>query len=156
MYKFVTLVVRKLVLLIFRKIRGLIMRKRIIEFFHSKFYIELILASTLFIVAIATNSMVTIIIYMLYFIIMLELVRAIMSFIREKRVKIGILVDAFIILALREFIVNVVKINKEEIGSLDSLLSSSTNFHILIFSGVLIFLFIIRWVAMFTSPDKKR
>ncbi|MEA3497978.1 MAG: hypothetical protein U9R16_02850 [Campylobacterota bacterium] len=132
------------------------MRKRIIEFFHSKFYIELILASTLFIVAIATNSMVTIIIYMLYFIIMLELVRAIMSFIREKRVKIGILVDAFIILALREFIVNVVKINKEEIGSLDSLLSSSTNFHILIFSGVLIFLFIIRWVAMFTSPDKKR
>ena len=130
--------------------------RRIKEFFYSKFYIELILASTLFVLAIVTNSMVTIIIYMLYFIIMLELVRAIMSFIREKRVKIGILVDAFIILALREFIVNVVKINKEDISSLDALLSNSTNFHIMIFSGVLIFLFIIRWVAMFTSPDKKR
>ncbi|MEA2018731.1 MAG: hypothetical protein U9N59_09800 [Campylobacterota bacterium] len=129
--------------------------RRIKEFFYSKFYIELILAATLFIVAIATNSMVTIIIYMLYFIIMLELVRAIMSFIREKRVKIGILIDAFIILALREFIVNVVKINKEEINSIDALLSSSTNFHIMIFSGVLIFLFIIRWAAMLTSPDKK-
>ena len=130
--------------------------KRLKEFFYSKFYIELILAFTLFIVAIVTNSMVTIIIYMLYFIIMLELVRAIMSFIREKRVKIGILIDAFIILALREFIVNVVKINKEEIASLDALLSSSTNFHIMIFSGVLIFLFMIRWAAMLTSPDKKK
>ena len=126
------------------------------EFFYSKFYIELILAVTLFIVAIATNSMVTIIIYMLYFIILLELIRAVMSFIREKRVKIGILIDAFIILALREFIVNVVKINKETISSLDALLSNSTNFHIMIFSGVLIFLFIIRWAAMLTSPDKKK
>jgi len=26
----------------------------------------------------------------------------------------------------------------------------------MIFSGVLIFLFILRWTAMFTSPDKKR
>ena len=130
--------------------------RKVKEFFYSKFYIELILAFTLFVVAIVTNSMVTIIIYMLYFIIMLELVRAIMSFIREKRVKIGILIDAFIILALREFIVNVVKINKEDIFSLDALLSNSTNFHIMIFSGVLIFLFIIRWAAMLTSPDKKK
>ena len=130
--------------------------RRLKEFFYSKFYIELILAFTLFVVAIVTNSMITIIIYMLYFIIMLELVRAIMSFIREKRVKIGILIDAFIILALREFILSVVKINKEDIDSVDALLSNSTNFHIMIFSGVLVFLFIIRWAAMFTSPDKKR
>ena len=80
--------------------------RRIKEFYYSKFYIELILAIVLFVVAIVTNSMIVIIIYMLYFIIMLELVRAVMSFIREKRVKIGILIDAFIILALREFIVN--------------------------------------------------
>ncbi len=130
--------------------------ERIKELFNSKFYLELILALTLFMVAIATNSMITIIIYMLYFIIMLELVRAIMSFIEEKRVQMGILVDAFIVLALREFIVNVVKINKEEISSIDALLSSSTNFHILIFSGVLLFLFVIRWMAMFTSPNKKK
>lgn len=128
--------------------------RRLKEFFYSKFYIELILASTLFIVAVATNSMVLIIIYLLYFIIMLEIVRAVMSFLREKRVKIRILIDAFIILTLREFIVNVVKINKEEIDSFESLLSNSTNFHILIFSGVLLFLFILRWLAFFTSPDK--
>ncbi|MEA3353810.1 MAG: phosphate-starvation-inducible PsiE family protein [Campylobacterota bacterium] len=123
-------------------------------FFHSKFYIELIVASTLFIVAIVTNSMVTIIIYLLYFIIMLEIVRAVMSFMREQRVQIRILIDAFIILALREFIVNVVKINKEKIDSLEALLTSSTNSHILVFAGVLIFLFILRWLAIFTSPDK--
>ncbi|MEA3384275.1 MAG: hypothetical protein U9Q20_06370 [Campylobacterota bacterium] len=128
--------------------------KSLSEFFHSKFYIELIVASILFIVAVATNSMVTIIIYLLYFIILLEVVRAVMSFLREQRVQIRILVDAFIILALREFIVNVVKLNKEEINSIESLLTNSTNFHILVFSGVLIFLFILRWLAVFTSPDK--
>jgi uncharacterized membrane protein (DUF373 family) len=85
---------------------------------------------------------------------MLELVRAIMSFIREQRVKLGILIDAFIVLTLREFIVNVVKMNKEDISSFESLMSNSINFHIMIFSGVLIFLFILRWIAMFTSPDK--
>lgn len=127
---------------------------KITNFFHSKFYIELIVATILFVVAIATNSMITIIIYLLYFIIMLEIVRAVMGFLREQRVQIRILVDAFIILTLREFIVNVVKINKEEITSFEMLLESSTNFHILIFSGVLVFLFIIRWLAIFTSPDK--
>jgi uncharacterized membrane protein (DUF373 family) len=78
-----------------------------------------------------------------------------MSFMREKRVKIRILIDAFIILTLREFIVNVIKINKEDITSFEMLLSNSTNFHILIFSGVLLFLFILRWLAVFTSPDKE-
>jgi uncharacterized membrane protein (DUF373 family) len=128
--------------------------KRIKDFFQSKFYIELIVATTLFTVAVVTDSVILIIIYLLYFIIMLEIVRAVLSFMREQRVKIRILIDAFIILTLREFIVNVVKINKEEITSFEMLLSNSTNFHILIFSGVLIFLFILRWLAIFTSPDK--
>lgn len=125
-------------------------------FFYSKFYIELIVATTLFIVAVATNNMVTVIIYLLYFIIMLELVRAVMSFLREQRIKISILIDAFIILTLREFIVNVVKINKEEFNSIDALFMSSTNYHIFIFTGVLFFLFILRWLAYFTSPDRLR
>jgi uncharacterized membrane protein (DUF373 family) len=125
------------------------------RFFHSKFYIELIVASALFLVAIFTGSMVTIIIHLLYFIIMLEIVRAVMSFLREQRVKIRILIDAFIILTLREFIVNVVKINKEEFTSFDMLFQNSTNFHILVFSGVLVFLFMLRWFAALTSPDKK-
>ena len=124
------------------------------EFFYSKFYIELILASILFIVAISTSSMIEIIIGLLYFIIMLEIVRAVMSFLREKRIKIRILIDAFIILALREFIVNVVKINKENFSNIEAVFSSSVNFHIMIFSGVLLFLFLLRWLAIFTSPDK--
>lgn len=128
--------------------------RKLVEFFHSKFYIELIVATILFIIAVATNSVVIIIIYLLYFIIMLEIVRAVMSFLREKRVKIRILIDAFIILTLREFIVNVIKINKQEITSIEALLTNSTNFHILIFSGVLLFLFFLRWLAIFTSPDK--
>jgi uncharacterized membrane protein (DUF373 family) len=128
---------------------------KLTDFFQSKFYIEIIVATLLFIVAIATNSIIIIIIYLLYFMIMLEIVRAVIGFIREQRVQIRILIDAFIILSLREFIVNVVKINKESIDSFEALLSNSTNFHILIFSGVLIFLFILRWLAMITSPDKK-
>lgn len=128
--------------------------KKLKQFFYSKYYIELIVASILFLVAVITDSLILIVIYLLYFMIMLEIVRAVMSFMREQRVKIGILIDAFIILTLREFIVNVVKINKEDITSFDMLLTNSTNFHILIFSGVLIFLFILRWFALFTSPDK--
>jgi len=128
--------------------------RKLKEFFYSKFYIELILASILFIVAISTSSMIEIIIGLLYFIIMLEIVRAVMSFLREKRIKIRILIDAFIILALREFIVNVVKINKENFSNIEAVFSSSVNFHIMIFSGVLLFLFLLRWLAIFTSPDK--
>lgn len=128
--------------------------RRFRAFFYNKFYIELILAMVLFTVAIATDSMIVIIIYLLYFIIMLEIVRAVMSFLREKRVQIRILIDAFIILTLRELIVNVVKINEVEIDSLDMLLTNTINFHILIFCGVLLFLFFLRWLAVITSPDK--
>ena len=123
-------------------------------FFYNKFYIELIFATILFTIAVGTNSMIVIIIYLLYFIIMLEIVRAVTSFLREKRVKIRILIDAFIILTLRELIVNVVKINEVKLDGLDMLLSNTINFHILIFSGVTLFLFFLRWLAILTSPDK--
>jgi len=129
--------------------------RRFRAFFYNKFYIELILAIVLFAIAIGTGSMIDIIIYLLYFIIVLEIVRAVMSFLREKRVKLGILIDAFIILTLRELIVNVVKINEVEIDSLDSLLGNTINFHILIFCGVLLFLFLLRWLSILTCPDKK-
>ncbi|QOG13105.1 phosphate-starvation-inducible PsiE family protein [Arcobacter sp. FWKO B] len=123
------------------------------KFFQDKMYIELIIAVVLFSFALITNNLLEFIIYMLYFIIFLEIVRAVMSFIREQRVRIGILIDVFIILALREFIVNVVKINKEEIDSFEALFNSPTNFHILVFSGVILFLFLIRYIAKKTSPD---
>ncbi len=124
--------------------------------FESRFYIEIVVAITLFVYAMVSDSMVDIIISLLYFIILLEIVRAVLGFIREQRIKIGILIDAFIILALREFIVNVVKINNESFNSFDQLFSSSTNFHVLVFSGVLVFLFFLRWLARFTSPDKHK
>ena len=126
---------------------------RLKEIFNSRYYIEILGATILFVVAIATDKIIMMIIYMLYFMIMLEMVRAVLGFVREKRVQIRILIDAFTILTLREFIVNVVKINKESIDSFNSLLANSTNYHILIFSGVLVFLFVLRWLAIYTSPD---
>jgi uncharacterized membrane protein (DUF373 family) len=128
--------------------------QKFVDFFNIKFYLEIIVATVLFIYAITMGSIVDIIVSLLYFIILLEIVRAVLGFIREQRIKIRFLIDAFIILALREFIVNVVKINNENINSIDALFSSSTNFHVLIFSGVLVFLFFLRWLAYFTSPDK--
>ena len=76
---------------------------------------------------------------------------AVINYIREQRVVLAILVDAFIILALRELIVNVVKINKEEINSIDALLASSLNYNILIISGVILFLLVVRFLAVKTS-----
>jgi uncharacterized membrane protein (DUF373 family) len=64
--------------------------------------------------------------------IFLEIVRVLRGFIYENRVKLRVLIDIFIMLALREFIVNVVKINKEEFNSIFDVFTSSTNYHILI------------------------
>ncbi len=121
------------------------------KFFKDKFYIELVLASVLFLIALSLNMLMDFIIYMLYFIIFLEIVRAVVNFIREQRVVLAIIVDAFIILALRELIVNVVKINAENIDTLDSLMHSSLNFNILVLSGVIIFLLVVRYLAVKTS-----
>jgi uncharacterized membrane protein (DUF373 family) len=121
------------------------------KFFKDKFYIELVLASILFLIALSLDMLMDFIIYMLYFIIFLEIVRAVVNFIREQRVVLAIIVDAFIILTLRELIVNVVKINAENIDTLDSLMHSSLNFNILVLSGVIIFLLVVRYLAVKTS-----
>lgn len=123
------------------------MQKDVNGFLQNKFYWELIVAVILFGVAALTNTIVEFIIYMLYFIIFLEIVRAVSNFIREQTIKITLLIDAFIILTLREFIVNVVKVNKEDYTSFTMLFSSPINFHLMIFSVVLIFLFLLRYVA---------
>ncbi len=90
---------------------------------------------------------------MLYFIIFLEIVRAVFNYIREQRVVLALLVDAFIILALRELIVNVVKINTEDINSIEALISSGLNFNIMIISVVIIFLFLVRYLAVKTAHN---
>lgn len=123
-------------------------------FFQNRLNIEVFLAAVLLLIASIFGLIMEIIIYALYFMIFLEIVRVLRGFIYENRVKLRILIDIFIILALREFIVNVVKINKEDFNSIFDVFASSTNYHILIFSGVLVFLFILRFLAKVTSPDE--
>lgn len=126
--------------------------RRFMRFFQDKFYIEILLASALFLVALSLDMMLEFIIYMLYFIIYLEIVRAVINYIREQRVVISFLVDAFIILALRELIVNLVKINNEKIDSIEALWASSLNYNIMIISGVILFLFLVRYLSVKTAP----
>jgi len=121
------------------------------KFYKEKLYIELIVATGLFVFALFTNSMIQFIIHMLYFIIFLEIVRAVANYIREQRVIISLLVDAFIILTLREFIVNVVKINDVSFSSLDEVINNSININLFILSGVIVFLFFVRFLAVKTS-----
>ena len=127
------------------------MKSIVRRFYRDKFYIELIVAAVLFFLALVTGLMMDFIIYMLYFIIYLEITRAVINYIREQRVVLALLVDAFIILALRELIVNVVKINNEKLDSIDALLASSLNWNILIISGVILFLLVVRYLAVKTS-----
>ncbi|AXX95359.1 MULTISPECIES: phosphate-starvation-inducible PsiE family protein [Arcobacter] len=127
------------------------MRKTLVNFFSDKLYIELSITAVLFVIALALDKLMDFIIYMLYFVIFLEIVRAVVNYVREQRVSMTLLVDAFIILALREFIVNVVKVNKEELSTFEAIFSSSINFNLLILSGVILFLMIIRYLSIITS-----
>lgn len=125
--------------------------KRIVSFFSDKLYIELSIAGALFLIALALDMLMDFIIYMLYFIIFLEIVRAVINYIREQRVTLSLLVDAFIILALREFIVNVVKVNKEELATFEAIFASAVNYNLLILSGVIVFLLVVRYFSIKTS-----
>ena len=63
----------------------------------------------------------------------------------------SLIVDAFIILALREFIVNVVKVNKEELATFEAIFSNAINFNLMILSGVIIFLLVVRYLSVISS-----
>mgnify|MGYP005989110843 CR=1 FL=1 len=127
------------------------MKKTILNFFSDKLYIEISIASVLFIIALVTNMLMDFIIYMLYFIIFLEIVRAVVNYVREERVALSLLVDAFIILALREFIVNVVKVNKENLSTIEELFSSAVNLNLFVLAGVIVFLLGVRYLSVKTS-----
>jgi uncharacterized membrane protein (DUF373 family) len=127
------------------------MRRKIISFFSDKLYIELSVAAVLFLIALSLDKLMDFIIYMLYFIIFLEIVRAVVNYIREQRVTLSLIVDAFIILALREFIVNVVKVNKEELATFEAIFSNAINFNLMILSGVIIFLLVVRYLSVISS-----
>lgn len=127
------------------------MKKTFVNFFSDKLYIELSITTVLFLIALSLDKLMDFIIYMLYFIIFLEIVRAVVNYVREQRVTMTLLVDAFIILALREFIVNVVKVNKEDLTTIDALFSSPVNFNLLILSGVIVFLLFVRYLSVISS-----
>jgi len=127
------------------------MKKTIVSFFSEKLYIELTIAAVLFFIALVLDMLMDFIIYMLYFIIFLEIVRAVVNYIREERVSLSLLVDAFIILALREFIVNVVKVNKENLNTFEAVFSSSVNMNLFVLSGVIVFLLFIRYLSVISS-----
>jgi uncharacterized membrane protein (DUF373 family) len=122
---------------------------------NNKVYLELLAATILFVYAMLTDNLINVVINLLYFIIFIEIIRLISNYIQEKRIRIRVLIDTFIVLTLREFIINVVKINNEEFSSLENIFMSDVNSNILIFSGVLVFLFMLRWFAIITSPDSK-
>jgi uncharacterized membrane protein (DUF373 family) len=134
-----------------KNLEGVFMKKTIINFFSEKLYIELTIAAVLFFVALVLDMLMDFIIYMLYFIIFLEIVRAVVNYIREERVSLSLLVDAFIILALREFIVNVVKVNKENLNTFEAIFTSSVNMNLLVLSGVIVFLLFIRYLSVISS-----
>lgn len=127
------------------------MKSLINKFYKEKFYIELIVAAGLFLTALVFNMLMEFIIYMLYFIIFLEITRAVIDYIREQRVVLTTLVDAFIILGLRELIVNVVKINNEKLDSMEAIFANSLNWNILVISGVILFLLVVRYLSVKTS-----
>lgn len=127
------------------------MKKTLVNFFSDKLYLELSVAAILFLIALALDKLMDFIIYMLYFIIFLEIVRAVVNYIREQRVTLSLIVDAFIILALREFIVNVVKVNKEELATFEAIFSNAINFNLMILSGVIIFLLVVRYLSVISS-----
>ena len=129
------------------------MKKTIVSFFSEKLYIELTIAAVLFFIALVLDMLMDFIIYMLYFIIFLEIVRAVVNYIREERVSLSLLVDAFIILALREFIVNVVKVNKENLNTFEAIFNSSVNMNLLVLSGVIVFLLFIRYLSVISSQS---
>lgn len=127
------------------------MRSVLRKFYRDKLYIEMIVAAALFFTALVFGLLMEFIIYMLYFIIFLEITRAVINYIREERVVLALLVDAFIILALRELIVNVVKINNEKLESIEAVFASSLNWNIMIISGVILFLLLVRYLSVKTS-----
>lgn len=122
-----------------------------LNFLKDRFYIEFTITAVLFLIALAMDKLMEAIIYMLYFIIFLEIVRTVVNYVREQRVIISSLVDAFIVLALRELIVNLVKINNETITSLQDLYANSLNHNILVISGVILFLLLVRYLSVKTS-----
>ncbi|CAA6806933.1 MAG: Unknown protein [uncultured Campylobacterales bacterium] len=120
----------------------------------DKYSVELVLSILAFIVAIYLDKVIEVVIYALYFLIFLELTRAILTFIREQRVIVRYLVDALIIFVLREFIINVVKINTQDLQHISDILKNSVGINTILLGGVLLFMFFVRYLSNNTMMKK--
>lgn len=128
--------------------------EKIKKYFKNNHTLEIGISIILFGIAVYLDRLMDFIIYMLYFIIFLEIIRAVISYVVDHTVDIRFLVDAFIILTLREFIVNIVKINKEDIYSINDLINNSINMNLMVLSGAILFLFLVRYLSIKTTPVK--
>lgn len=113
----------------------------------TKYTLEIAISFVMFVIAIYFHNFIEIIIYILYFLIFLELTRTVITFITEHRVIVRYLVDAAIIFILREFIINVVKINIQEFENWDQMFNNHVVINVMLLSYVLLFMFLLRFLA---------
>lgn len=112
----------------------------------SSVSLEVLVASVLFGIALLLNNPIQIVINLLYFIIVLEVTRMIVEYIRspKHRVKIRYLVDAAIIATLREIIILIVDSHH--------ILDHIAN--LILYSSGVVFLMLVRYLSMKVSPDE--
>lgn len=108
--------------------------------------VEIILAAGLFIYGMAMESLVKAVVDGLYFLILLEITRTAVDYVKkpEQRLKIRYLIDAVIIADLRELTLIIVDSHSIE-GKLGIFA---------LYFAALLFLFFIRYISMKISPDE--
>ena len=118
---------------------------------EHKTLIEVSVAIILFLYASISGNIVNTIIYILYFIIFLELTNLVFDFIAYMQIKIKIVLNTFIIIILRELIVVISKLGKIEITSTEMLWQTPSVYHIIIYTIAILVLFFIKYISIITS-----
>ena len=113
--------------------------------------LEVAVATLLFLYASFSGNIVNTIIYILYFIIFLELTNLVFDFITYMQIKIKIVLNTFIIIILRELIVVISKLGKVEISSVEMLWQTPSVYHIIIYTIAVLVLFFIKYISIITS-----
>ena len=118
---------------------------------EHKTLLEVSVAIILFLYASISGNIVNTIIYILYFIIFLELTNLVFDFIAYMQIKIKIVLNTFIIIILRELIVVISKLGKIEITSTEMLWQTPSVYHIIIYTIAILVLFFIKYISIITS-----
>ena len=116
---------------------------------HCK-YFRFFVATVFFILAIGTNSILEFIIYILYFIIFIELTNITAELIIRKHIKMRYIIDTFIVISLRELIVSVSKMSSSQPNYSDifTFIQQAQNLNVMVYSGVILFLFLIKYITL--------